>query len=94
MAVINIIKNNNLQNNDFISEDISNQIDSTRKTYSTSYFYKSGTLEVYINGLLMKPTSDFSEIINSKSFILNIPDSIFSKVLHEYSTLIIKYIKA
>ena len=94
MAVINIIKNNNLQGNDFASEDISNQINASRRTYSTGYFYKNGTLEVYINGLLMKPVTDFSEITNSNSFILNIPDSIFAKVLHEYSTLIIKYIKA
>jgi hypothetical protein len=94
MAVINIIKNNNLQNSEYFSEDISSQIDVTKKIYSTSYFYKTGTLEVYINGLLMKPSGDFSEIINTKSFILNIPDSIFAKVLHEYSTLIIKYTKA
>lgn len=93
MAVINIINNNSLQASDYTVEDLTDFIEAGKKIYSTSNFYRSGSLEVYINGLLIRPLDEYSEILNSKNFILNIPDILISKILHQTSTLIVKYIK-
>ena len=52
MAIINIIKQENTGSN-YFSEDISDQISIDKLTYTSTYIYKDGTLEVYLNGVLL-----------------------------------------
>lgn len=77
----------------FISEDISKQISGSNITFNTSYLFKKGSLEVYINGLKMSSGFDFSENINLSSFSLIFLDSQINKVLNPSSCILVKYAK-
>lgn len=93
MAIINIIKQENTGSN-YFSEDISDQISINKLTYTSTYIYKDGTLEVYLNGVLLKPIADYEEDPDFKHFLINIPDGKFTSYFHSSATLIIKYLIA
>lgn len=77
----------------FISEDLSKQILGINQIFNTSYTFKKGSLEVYINGLRMSPGFDFLEEINLSSFSLIFLDSQLDKVLNQSSCILVKYAK-
>jgi hypothetical protein len=94
MAIINIIKQDETANSNYFSEDISNQISFENLLYVSSSVFKANSLEVYLNGILLKPEQDYVEGGDLKSFSINIPTGTFNKYFHPTSTLIIKYLIA
>lgn len=94
MAIINIIKQEGITDSNYFSEDISDQISSGVLTYVSTSIFKSSSLEVYLNGILLKPVQDYVEGVDLKSFSINLPTGTFSKYFHSTSTLIIKYLIA
>ncbi len=94
MAIINIIEqqNNTSSNNYF--EDISSQISFEKTVYRSTYQYKPDTLEVFLNGILIKPKLDYAELGDFQDFEIYIPDGRFQVFFHSSATLIIKYQKA
>lgn len=93
MAVINIINNQGGGSN-YYSEDISDQIVFDNLDFQSTNIFKTNTLEVFLNGILLKRDRDYSEGSDFKSFNLNIPEGMFNKYMFSGSTLIIKYLIA
>lgn len=94
MAIINIIKQEGNADSNYFSEDISDQISIGVLTYVSTSIFKTGSLEVYLNGILLKPIQDYEEGLDLKSFSINLPTGTFTKYFHPTSTLIIKYLIA
>ena len=78
----------------FISEDLSKQINGINQSFLTTYSFKKGSLEVYINGLKMSPGFDFEESVSLNSFSLIFLNTDIVKVLNNSSCILVKYAKS
>lgn len=77
----------NIDPEKYILEDLSEDLTAATQTYSTAYKYLAESLEVYLNGMLLRKNHEFSELSGRLSF------TIVPTITTGDTTLIIKYIK-
>lgn len=58
--------------------------DGIRITFHTQHFFREGTLEVYLNGVLQECGFDYDELSNNRGYTFFIPPGSRSRIQHRY----------
>lgn len=92
MATINIITSCGSTEASF-TENLIDSIIPGKTTYNTQLEFKQGSLDVFLNGLLLVSGSEYDEGSDFKSFIFKLDDSILNTLDSTRTSLIVKYTK-
>lgn len=68
-------------------DDLSNQINGSLQQFSTSNYYQTGSLRVYLNGLYLRAGQDYEELTSNTFRLLVITPATGEDLMVEYIIL-------